>query len=61
MVFAQKHELVPIHEWPICPISALRENFYPRNINHIPVVKFFVRLDLDQIFRFVDRHELTVQ
>ena len=23
---------VPIHKWPICPISALREKFNPRNI-----------------------------
>ena len=24
--------LVPIHKWPICPASALRKRFYPRNI-----------------------------
>jgi hypothetical protein len=24
---------VPIQKWPICPISALREKFNPRNIN----------------------------
>jgi hypothetical protein len=40
---------VPIHKWPICPISVLREKFYPRNINQMPAVKFFMRLDLDQI------------
>jgi hypothetical protein len=27
----------------------LREKFNPRNINHMPAVKFFARLDLDQI------------
>jgi hypothetical protein len=46
--------LVPIHKWPICPISALREKFNPRNINHMPAVKFFARLDLDQIGLFLD-------
>jgi hypothetical protein len=34
-------DLVPIQKWPICPISALREKFNPRNINYMPVVKFF--------------------
>jgi len=48
--------LVPVHKWPICPISALREKFNPRNINHIPAVKFFARLDLDQIDLFLDGH-----
>jgi hypothetical protein len=38
--------LVPIQKWPICPISALPEKFYPRNINHMSLVKFFGRLDL---------------
>jgi len=41
---------VPIHKLPICPISALREKFNPRNINQMHAVKFFVRLDLNQIF-----------
>ena len=50
--------LVPIHKWLICPISALRSKFYPRNIRHMPAVKFFARLDLDQIFRFLDGHYL---
>jgi hypothetical protein len=40
----------------ICLISALREKFNPRNINHMPAVKFFVRLDLDQICLFLDGH-----
>jgi hypothetical protein len=31
-----------------CPISALCSKFYPRNINYIPVVKFFACLDLEQ-------------
>jgi hypothetical protein len=54
-----KYELVSIHKWPICPISALREKFNPRDINHMPAVKFFTRLDLDQICRFLDGHELV--
>jgi hypothetical protein len=47
---------VSIHKWPICPLSALREKFNPRNINHMPPVKFFVRLDLEQICLFLDGH-----
>ena len=54
---------MPIQKWLICPISALREKFNPRNINHMPVVKFFVRLDLVQIIEgtndarpFLDGH-----
>ncbi len=31
-----------------CPISALYEKIYPRNINYMPVVNFFVCLDLEQ-------------
>jgi hypothetical protein len=49
---------VPIRKWPIYPISALREKFNPQNINHMPPVKFFVRLDLDQICLFLDGHYL---
>jgi hypothetical protein len=49
-------ELVPIHKWPIWPISVLHEKFNPRNINHMPAVKFFVRLDLNQICLFMDGH-----
>lgn len=33
----------------ICPISVLRSELYPRNINHLPVVKFFACLDLGPI------------
>ncbi|VTR64098.1 conserved hypothetical protein [Desulfosarcina cetonica] len=47
---------MPIQKWPICPISVFREKFYPRNINYMPAVKFFARLDLDQIFLFLDEH-----
>jgi hypothetical protein len=50
--------LVPIQKWLICPLSALREKFNPRNINQMPVVKFFVRLDLDKIILFLDGHYL---
>jgi hypothetical protein len=35
----------------------LREKFNPRNINHMPAVKFFARLDLDQICLFLDAHK----
>jgi hypothetical protein len=45
---------VSIHKWLICPISALHGKFNPRNINHMPAVKFSARLDLDQIILFVD-------
>jgi hypothetical protein len=52
-------ELVPIHKWSICPISALREKFNPRNINHMPAAKFSARVPyLDPICLFVDGHEL---
>jgi len=40
--------LLSINKWPICPISALCEKFYPLHSNHMPVVKFFASLDLDQ-------------
>ncbi len=50
------YQLAPIHKWPIFPISALCEKFYPRNINHMPAAKFFARLDLDQIYLFLDGH-----
>jgi hypothetical protein len=62
-------KLVPIHKWQICPLSALHEKFNPRNINYMPVVdsespigmvKFFVRLDLDQIILFLDGHQLAL-
>ncbi len=31
-----------------CPISALFKKIYPRNINYMPAVNFFSRLDLEQ-------------
>jgi hypothetical protein len=31
---------------PFFPNSLLLSKFYPRNINHMPVVKFIERLDL---------------
>jgi hypothetical protein len=63
-VFLQVHLHAPffvdldrlIHKWLFCPISALREKFYPRNINYMPPVKFFVRLELDQNRSFLDGH-----
>ena len=51
--------LVPIHQWPICPISALCSKFNPRNINYMPAVKFIARLNLDPICLFLDRHYLA--
>ncbi len=36
----------------ICPISALRSNFNPRNNQYIPMVKILTRLDLDQNWAF---------
>jgi hypothetical protein len=51
---------VPIHKWPIYPVSALHEKLNPRNPDKIgmPAVKFFVRLDLDPICLFLDGHQL---
>ena len=37
-------ELAPMDKWSICSISARHSEFYPRNINHIPEVKFFAGL-----------------
>jgi hypothetical protein len=34
----------------------LPEKFYPRNINHMPAVKFFLRLDCEQMGLFLNRH-----
>jgi hypothetical protein len=53
--------LVPIQKWQICPISALRGNFNPRNINHMPAVKFFARVPYpEQIILSLDGHALTI-
>ncbi len=53
-----KYLLVPIQKWLFYPRSVLCENFYPRNINYMAVVKFFARLDLDQNSSFLDGHLL---
>jgi len=37
-------------------MSALREKLNPRHIPHMPAVKFFARLDLNPICRFLDGH-----
>lgn len=55
---AKKTDLVPVQKCPNCPISALQELFYPRNISHMPVVKLYLHLDLDQIRLFMDGHDL---
>ena len=47
---------VSIHKRFFGPISALCSKFYPRNINTMPVVKFFVCLDLDQNSSLLDEH-----
>ncbi|PIE67242.1 MAG: hypothetical protein CSA23_05165 [Deltaproteobacteria bacterium] len=49
-----------IRKWPICPISALYDFYYPRNINQMPSVIIFVSLDLDIICLSLDRHELKL-
>jgi hypothetical protein len=46
-----------IHKWLFRPISASGSKFYPRNINYMPVVKFFACLDLNQNSSFLDGHE----
>jgi hypothetical protein len=51
-------QFVPIQKLLICPVSALREKFNHRNINHMPAVKFSTRLDLEQIILFLDGHQL---
>ncbi|MGA6927665.1 MAG: hypothetical protein WBY88_18395, partial [Desulfosarcina sp.] len=48
--------VVSIHKRLFCPISVLLEKFNPRNINYMPPVKFFARLDLDQNPSFLDGH-----
>ncbi|MFT5699084.1 MAG: hypothetical protein ACI8ZB_001941 [Desulforhopalus sp.] len=37
----------PVDLLPFAPISSLYENNNPRNINYMPVVVFFVGLDLE--------------
>jgi hypothetical protein len=55
-----------IQKWPICPLSALREKIYPRNIDPLPLedpelligaVKFFEGLDPNPIGLFLDGHQ----
>ncbi len=57
-MFPIRHYLVPIQKRSFCPISALCSKFYPRNINYMPVVKFFAGLDLEQKSSFLDGHYL---
>jgi hypothetical protein len=38
-------------------VAVYREKFNPRNIEHMPAVKFFARLDLEQILLFLDGNE----
>ena len=45
---------------PFFPNSALREKNYPRNINHMPAVIFFVCLDLEQKSSFMDGHYIII-
>jgi hypothetical protein len=39
-------------KWPFRPISVLLKKFYPRNIGHMPAVKFSSRLDLERKYSF---------
>jgi hypothetical protein len=57
----KQDELVPIHKWFFCPISALCSKNNPRNINYMPAVIFFACLDLEQKPSFLDGHELDFQ
>ena len=52
--------LLPIHKGFVCTISALCSKNNPRNINYMPVVIFFVRLDLEQKTSYINRHHLVV-
>jgi hypothetical protein len=54
------NEFVPIQKRFFRPISALCSKLYPRDISYMPVVKFFVCLDLEQKFSFLDGHEITI-
>jgi len=49
---------VPIQKWLFSPISVLGEIFNPRNINHMPAVKIFARLELNENISFLDGHQL---
>jgi len=40
------------------PAIGVARKFNPRNIDHMPAVKVFVRLDLDQICLFLDGHQM---
>jgi DHA1 family multidrug resistance protein-like MFS transporter len=56
--FEPRTKLVSVHKWHFCPNSSLLSKFNPRNINHMPPVKFIERLDLEQNCSFLDRHKL---
>ena len=57
----KRDELVPIHKWFFCLISALCSKNNPRDINYMPVVIFFACLGLEQKSSFLDRHEIDFQ
>ncbi|RZB36895.1 MAG: hypothetical protein SRB2_01695 [Desulfobacteraceae bacterium Eth-SRB2] len=57
----EKYELVSVHKWSFCPISALCSKNNPRNINYMPAVIFFACLDLEQKSSFMDGHEIGSQ
>ena len=52
-------ELVSVRKRLFCPNSSLRSKFNPRNIDHMPAVKFFARLDLEQNSSLPDGHKLV--
>jgi hypothetical protein len=39
----------PVSKRPLLPDICGRQNFYPRNMQNIPVVKIFAFLELEQI------------
>jgi hypothetical protein len=39
-----------LEKLPFRPNSSLQEEFYPRNINYMPAVKFYLRLDFERKF-----------
>jgi len=53
---AVKHYLVSDHKWLFPPNSSLFSEFYPQNINYMPVVKFIEGRDLEENISFLNRH-----
>jgi hypothetical protein len=45
----------PVDNWYFRIISALHVKFYPRNINYMPVAKFYMCLDLERESSLINR------